>query len=453
MRTFKQYYITEANALLFDLINKGDMESVLWSYSNTYIRARIFDVHGNVNQDRIQLIDRFNTKISQLFTKEVIIAMNQYGVSEQPNPERAREGRDQIDIDRYLRPYLEDMVCTDMEYYNSYKVFMKLSVLLNNTTEVGNRSKYRLQLIDSVKKIFQNIGGIKDWMTGSGGELADNLYIYLTPKEMARNLERLTSELTEIHQMELIATLNRIIISKIAGAGIAQPIQHFYDFMNDRRLDSHAAQKTGIRYAHSMEGIIEYFMKSPTMQTIGNIARDYNRFIKLVDLGRLRHADMKGHMHEVFAWEDGTRMVQPMTQEFCKYMGKSMNHCVGGYDPLSIESPLLQLIDYENRLVATIELNTDLDYPIFNTSARTPVMVYDVQQIKGKMNQAVDSKYKRYMEEFFDTHKEPEEDKEIGKPLRIKTTDGDTDIYIIKPHNVLFESYGLDYRHFIGRQI
>jgi hypothetical protein len=95
-------------------------------------------------------------------------------------------------------------------------------------------------------------------------------------------------------------------------------------------------------------------------------------------------------------------------------MGKSMKHCVGGYEPLSFNAPLLQLIDKDDKLVATIELNywddaisTLAMYDVDNDIDIGAIMPYYIEQIKGKANKPVDSKYKKYLKDFFTRYSHP----------------------------------------------
>jgi len=307
-------------------------------------------------------------------------------------------------------------------------------------------------------QIFEESGGLKDWMIGSDGKVADNLYIY-TPDTSGHSIEH-----------RLINILNRIIETRVpATRGMRQihePIQHFCDFITDRRLSPEVAQKTGIRYATDFSSIIGYFMKSPTLHTIARIAHDYNRFIDILNKDAAI-SNIKDNVHEVYTWSDGTKLVQPLTQEFCEYMGKSMKHCVGGYKALSFETPILQLIDKTGKFVATIELNYWDDaisavtmWNIDNDITTDTGLPFSIGQIKGKANNPVDSKYKRYLKEFFTKYAHPaisleDHSKKVKaklskqlEPLSIKVQETPTgpiqDIKVMfdYPNNVLFEGTG-----------
>lgn len=195
----------------------------------------------------------------------------------------------------------------------------------------------------------------------------------------------------------------------------ADYIGHFRDFINDHRLNKQNADFTGIRYAHSPEGVVEYFLKNPVEQRIVKIYNDYNKFIDLLHnkVNFETSKEIYNDPKKVLLLKDygnGWKWVQLLSNTACKISGDLMGHCVGGYDPLNPNSRLLQLVGPNGDGHATIQLSVKT-YPVATQKEHNN----EVSQIKGKSNTPLKPEYENMVKDLLSSYKD--------KPLTTKYKD------------------------------
>jgi len=179
-------------------------------------------------------------------------------------------------------------------------------------------------------------------------------------------------------------------------------LTHVIDFLHDYRLNERIAQKSGVRYAHSREGVYEYFFKQPVEQRLINMSKDYDKVLKAIegpkDLENAKKIyDDPKKARLIKDYGNGWKWVQLLDKDSCQLSGDLMDHCVGGYDPLHPYKRILQLVGPDGDGHATIQLTVDerIDGP-----------VNEVEQIKGKKNSKLKPEYESMVKDLLTSYKD-----------------------------------------------
>ena len=244
---------------------------------------------------------------------------------------------------------------------------------------------------------------LPDWMYEEGTtKLREDLYKYFSYKLLKASLRDRVAD-------EIYSLWNSILSKKYDSDEwpYSDHLMHAIDFLTDYRLNERIAQRSGIRYAHSQEGVLEYFLKQPVEQRLIKMSRDYDKVLKAIegpkDLENAKKIyDDPKKARLIKDYGNGWKWVQLIDKDACQISGDLMDHCVGGYDPLHPTSRILQLVGPDGDGHATIQLAINLP--------KGPVN--EVVQIKGKKNSRLKPEYERMVKDLLTSYKD--------KPLTTK---------------------------------
>lgn len=260
------------------------------------------------------------------------------------------------------------------------------------------------------KKDFEDTYGTKhprdlpDWMYEDGTtKLREDIYRWISTRDFNRGRSELEG-LTD----NILSLFNSILSMKYTNDEYGDYTGHIQDFFDDHRLSKENADLTGIKYAHSPEGIEEYFLKQPVEHRLITIFNDYNKFIEAVggkkdlEISKKIYSD-PSKVSLLKDYGNGWKWVQLLDKSSCQISGDLMDHCVGGYDPLNPFQRILQLVGPDGDGHATIQLTIDNE----NNNV--------VSQIKGKKNSSLKPQYESMVKNLLTSYKD--------KPLTTKQID------------------------------
>ena len=261
------------------------------------------------------------------------------------------------------------------------------------------------------KKKFEQKYGMKhprnlpDWMYEDGTtKLREDLYKWNSYKLMKGHQRQELSD-------NIISLYSSLLSMKYSNDEHNDYISHVMDFIHDHRLNKQNADLSGIRYAHSKEGIFDYFLKQPVEHRLMSIYNDYNKFLKALEEnkdfeGAKQIYDDPKKARLIKDYGNGWKWVQLLDKDACQISGDLMDHCVGGYDPLNPYQRILQLVGPDGDGHATIQLTV-------NRVQNYNVNV--VSQIKGKKNSKLKPEYEQMVKDLLTSYK--------VKPLTTKLKD------------------------------
>ena len=237
---------------------------------------------------------------------------------------------------------------------------------------------------------------LPDWMYEEGTtKLREDIYKYFSYKLLKDHLRETVAD-------HIYSLWNSILSMKYNDDEYNDHLTHVIDFLHDYRLNERIAQKSGVRYAHSREGVYEYFFKQPVEQRLINMSKDYDKVLKAIegpkDLENAKKIyDDPKKARLIKDYGNGWKWVQLLDKDSCQLSGDLMDHCVGGYDPLHPYKRILQLVGPDGDGHATIQLTVDerIDGP-----------VNEVEQIKGKKNSKLKPEYESMVKDLLTSYKD-----------------------------------------------
>lgn len=247
---------------------------------------------------------------------------------------------------------------------------------------------------------------LPDWMYEEGTtKLREDIYKYFSYK-------LLKDHLREAVAGNIYSLWNSILSMKYNDDEYNDHLTHVIDFIHDYRLNERIAHKSGVRYAHSREGVYDYFFKQPVEQRLINMSKDYDKVLKALEANKdlesaknIYNDPKKARLIKDYG--NGWKWVQLLDKDACQLSGDLMDHCVGGYDPLHPYQRILQLVGPDGDGHATIQLSMSSDD--FKP-------VNEVEQIKGKKNSELKPEYEQMVKDLLTSYKD--------KPLTTKQNDG-----------------------------